>query len=210
MASLALAILLAFGCEICRYRAPGVATARLAATTLVLTYIGLLMSFVVQLRLSARDDGSAGLGFAYFDGQAGRHRRLHCGCLIGRHRMAPLLSPGKTIEGGVGALIFGCFGAWLSLRVLFPLTVPPGAVGEAFSAFQWLSYGVLVGLAGIFGDLAESLLKRDLGRKDSSRWLPGFGGVLDIIDSILVAAVPAFLWWLAVAGQTITYAWQMP
>jgi phosphatidate cytidylyltransferase len=109
-------------------------------------------------------------------------------------------------------LVFACLGAWLSLRVLWPWAVMPLPVssGEPFSALQWLSYGVLIGLAGIFGDLSESLLKRDLGRKDSSPWLPGFGGILDIIDSILLAAVPAFLWWLAVVGQTVNYAWQTP
>jgi len=50
-------------------------------------------------------------------------------------------------------------------------------------------------VAGIFGDLAESLLKRDVGAKDSSRWMPGFGGVLDVIDSVLFAAPVAWLFW---------------
>jgi phosphatidate cytidylyltransferase len=60
-----------------------------------------------------------------------------------------------------------------------------------------LSYGVLIGLVGLLGDLAESLLKRDLGRKDSSNWMPGFGGVLDLLDSILFAAPVAFVCWVA-------------
>ena len=54
---------------------------------------------------------------------------------------------------------------------------------------------MLVGTAGLLGDLAESLLKRDAGLKDSSRWVPGFGGVLDLLDSILVAAPVAWLCW---------------
>jgi phosphatidate cytidylyltransferase len=59
-----------------------------------------------------------------------------------------------------------------------------------------LAYGLLVGAAGIIGDLAESLLKRDVGRKDSSTWLPGFGGVLDMVDSVLIAAPVAWACWL--------------
>jgi phosphatidate cytidylyltransferase len=54
-------------------------------------------------------------------------------------------------------------------------------------------FGLAVGIAGMLGDLAESLMKRDLGAKDSSTWMPGFGGVLDIIDSILLAAPVAYL-----------------
>jgi phosphatidate cytidylyltransferase len=60
-----------------------------------------------------------------------------------------------------------------------------------------MAYGVLVALAGMIGDLAESLLKRDMQRKDSSTWLRGLGGVLDIIDAPLVAGVVAWLCWTA-------------
>jgi phosphatidate cytidylyltransferase len=61
----------------------------------------------------------------------------------------------------------------------------------------WLIYGAIIGFTGMMGDLAESLLKRDAGVKDSSRWMPGFGGVLDVLDSILFAAPVAFLLWAA-------------
>ncbi len=58
------------------------------------------------------------------------------------------------------------------------------------------SFGILVGLAGMVGDLAESLLKRDAAMKDSSDWLPGFGGVLDIVDSLLFAAPVAYFFFV--------------
>jgi len=61
--------------------------------------------------------------------------------------------------------------------------------------WRWLIFGIVVGGTGIAGDLAESLLKRDLGRKDSSRWMPGFGGVLDLLDSLLFAAPVAYVCW---------------
>ena len=61
-------------------------------------------------------------------------------------------------------------------------------------------YGWLVTVAGMVGDLAESLMKRDMGSKDSSRWMPGLGGVLDVIDSLLIAGPVAYLCWAAFLG----------
>jgi phosphatidate cytidylyltransferase len=109
--------------------------------------------------------------------------------------MTPLLSPGKTWEGAAGAVVFAAFAAWL---VLILWVEHKGTVGaDSQSPLPWLVYGVLVGVVGLLGDLAESLLKRDLGRKDSSSWMPGFGGVLDLLDSILFAAPVAYLLWIA-------------
>ena len=65
----------------------------------------------------------------------------------------------------------------------------------ATEPWRWIVFGLAVGAAGLLGDLAESLLKRDAGRKDSSPWMPGFGGVLDLLDSILFAAPVAYLCW---------------
>ena len=106
--------------------------------------------------------------------------------------MAPSLSPGKTIEGAVGGIAFAILGAWLSVAVLFPL-----ATGSP-SQTTWVGvviYGLAVGLAGMLGDLAESLIKRDVMRKDSGTNVPGFGGFLDVYDSLLLAAPVAFGLW---------------
>ena len=66
----------------------------------------------------------------------------------------------------------------------------------------WIVFGLLVGAAGMVGDLAESLLKRDVGVKDSSTWMPGFGGVLDILDSLLLSAPVAwFCWATGIVGR---------
>jgi phosphatidate cytidylyltransferase len=116
------------------------------------------------------------------------------GRLIGRRKMAPRISPGKTIEGGVGAIVFSCGIAWLAGAWITGARVPWSL--PAASQTGWLVYGLLVGGAGMVGDLAESLLKRDVGRKDSSSWLPGFGGVLDMVDSVLLAAPVAWACWL--------------
>ncbi len=116
------------------------------------------------------------------------------GRLIGRHKLAPHLSPGKTIEGAIGGLAASAFGAWLVLAWIWPRAV--GFKPIHVDVDEWLSFGILVGLAGMMGDLAESLLKRDAAMKDSSRWLPGFGGVLDIVDSLLFAAPVAYFFFV--------------
>ena len=122
------------------------------------------------------------------------------GRLIGRHKMAPAISPGKTIEGAIGALLFACLGSWLTFSWLampeFRWLVPPESI-EPSPWWGWITFGLLMGVTGIIGDLAESLLKRDVGWKDSGNWLPGFGGVLDVLDSLLLSAPFACFCWSA-------------
>jgi phosphatidate cytidylyltransferase len=109
--------------------------------------------------------------------------------------MAPYLSPGKTWEGAVGAMLFAVLGSWVVFHFLRRHMIA-GEIVE-LSAWQWIAYGLLVGVTGMVGDLAESLLKRDAGAKNSSAWMPGLGGVLDVLDSILFAAPVAYLCWAA-------------
>ena len=121
------------------------------------------------------------------------------GRLIGRHKMAPRISPGKTMEGAIGALVFACVGSWAAFRWIVPLAIRDSVTHAAL--WGWLAFGLLVGTAGMMGDLAESFLKRDVGVKDSSTWMPGFGGVLDILDSLLLSAPVAwFCWALGLVG----------
>src|SRR5690606_25909897 len=104
------------------------------------------------------------------------------GLTFGKHKMAPHISPGKTWEGFAGGLVATQIAG--ILLMVFMLGKP-----------WWL--GVIFGLALIFtatiGDLAESLIKRDLGIKDISTWLPGHGGFLDRLDSILPSAAAAYV-----------------
>jgi phosphatidate cytidylyltransferase len=112
---------------------------------------------------------------------------------LGRHKMTPILSPKKTIEGGIGGILTACLASWIFFRWCVP-----GLVGEASVVTPWwgaVVYGAVIAVAGACGDLAESLLKRDMERKDSSRWMPGLGGVLDVLDSLLIAAPAAYLCW---------------
>lgn len=104
--------------------------------------------------------------------------QYYCGRTFGRHPLAPVVSPKKTVEGAVG----GFAGAALTLVVLGHWWVPQiGLAGRIF-------LGVAVAAVGIVGDLFESVLKRSVGMKDASAVIPGHGGVLDRIDALIFAA----------------------
>jgi phosphatidate cytidylyltransferase len=190
--ALSVGIMLVVVGEISRYRKPGGNIANMAAGIFAITYVGLMLSFAIQLRLSCGIGALATWVIVVKMGDTGAYA---IGRLIGRHKMAPLISPGKTVEGAVAALAFSCFGSWLAFRYLIPLATPDYV--DVGSRWGWIAFGLLVGAAGMVGDLAESLLKRDVGRKDSSDWLPGFGGVLDILDSLLLSAPVAWFCWVS-------------
>jgi len=103
---------------------------------------------------------------------------------IGRHTMAPSISPGKTWEGLGGAVLLGALVAvgFCAAFDIIGMEILPAAV-----------FGAVFGVLGQLGDLAESMIKRDAASKDSSAGIPGFGGLLDVIDSPLATAPAAFL-----------------
>ena len=139
---------------------------------------------------------------AIFVPKCGDMAAYFTGRLLGRHRMTPAISPKKTWEGFAGGIV----GAVVVALILNHFYLKELLEGKFMSAFQidetvlhggdWaaLGFGLTVGLAGVLGDLAESLIKRDCRRKDAADTVPGFGGVLDVIDSILFAAPVAYLW----------------
>ncbi len=199
-----LAVLGAFVVEMARYRAPGKSVVQLSAALLSYAYVGLLLSFLVQLRAIAPDSADARGGGSWglvalisliAVVKAGDIGAYTVGRLVGRHKMTPVLSPGKTWEGALGAVVSAAAAAWL-VHALWIQRDPSLAATAPDSPVVWIAYGVLIGIVGLLGDLAESLLKRDLGRKDSSAWMPGFGGVLDLLDSILFAGPVAYLYWI--------------
>jgi phosphatidate cytidylyltransferase len=186
----ALTLLVAFLGEISRYRAPGKSIVNLALAMFAVAYVGVLLSFAIQLRmLGGPVTGMVALVALLVVVKFGDIGAYTVGRLFGRHKMSPVLSPGKTLEGAAGAIVFATLGAWLVFTYL-PLWLE---CNRASSQWKWIVFGIVVGGAGLVGDLAESLVKRDVGVKDSSTWLPGFGGVLDIIDSVLFAAPVAYL-----------------
>jgi len=114
-----------------------------------------------------------------------------CGLRYGRHKLAPLISPGKTWEGAWGALV-AVLAYASALEFLVPRLFPGIDGGPA----PFLLAAVALAVLGILGDLFESQMKRRAGVKDSGRLLPGHGGVLDRIDALL-PVLPAAAWWFA-------------
>lgn len=194
---LVIGVLLILISETRRYEKPGGVTANVAAAVFALVYIGAMLSFAVQLRMAWGIGALASLVIVTKMGDTGAYT---VGRLFGRHKLVPVLSPSKTIEGALGALLFACLASWATFHWLVPSLAGEGGRSGYFGGS--ILFGLLVGTAGMMGDLAESLIKRDVGRKDSSRWLPGFGGVLDILDSILLAAPVAWCCWaLGLVGR---------
>lgn len=195
----AIAVGTLFGLEIVRYRPQDGAIERIAAGCLVVSYIGLPLAFMVGLRLLCVENlgpeqtGRGHLGIVPLASlvavvKAGDIAAYSIGSLTGRHRMTPVLSPGKTWEGAAASLAASIVAA----------SAVPIAAGSGLSSRPWggwLIFGAAVGAAGIVGDLAESILKRETGAKDSGRSLGGLGGVLDLVDSLLFAAPVAWLLW---------------
>ena len=117
-----------------------------------------------------------------------------CGSLLGKHKLFPRISPGKSWEGSIGGGLFVLLAAWL---ISF-ITTQKG-ITTNLTTLQWMGMGLVVAVFGTWGDLIESLFKRTLGIKDSGNILPGHGGMLDRFDSSLLAipAVVVYLFTLA-------------
>jgi phosphatidate cytidylyltransferase len=189
-----IAVLAVFVVEMVRYREPGRSTAQLATAVLALAYVGWLTTFLIQLRfVGGNRMGMAALVTLILVVKMCDIGAYTVGRLIGRHKMTPRLSSGKTVEGLIGGLIFASIASWCAFSWLVPAVAGDGVAAPR--AYAWLIFGLLAGIAGVLGDLAESLLKRDLGCKDSSTWMPGFGGVLDVLDSLLFSAPVAYIAW---------------
>jgi len=109
----------------------------------------------------------------------------YTGCAFGKHRLYPLVSPKKSIEGALGGVVGSICGTLLAKYTFFPQLPLADAVVTA----------VVIGILGQTGDLFESLLKRSFGVKDSGSIIPGHGGVLDRLDSIIFAA-PAMYYYV--------------
>lgn len=113
-----------------------------------------------------------------------------CGSLLGRHKLFPRISPGKSWEGSVGGAVFVAAAAVL----VWHLTELYGVNDLQLSAVEWVGLGLVVTVFGTWGDLVESLFKRTLGIKDSGKILPGHGGMLDRFDSSLLALPAAVVY----------------
>jgi len=157
-----------------------------SATVFGVIYVGVLASCLVGVRMlsdsrfttPASHVASKGLTMFFAIVMLTDTGAYYTGRTIGRHKLAPRVSPGKTVEGAIGGFVMSAVAGYLSKITFFP-EIPTA---------HCLVLGVIIGCLGQIGDLAESLLKRGSDVKDSGRLLPGHGGMLDRIDSILFTA----------------------
>lgn len=145
-------------------------------------YVGWLLSYLVALR--GLDAGRNWVFFALFVTWVSDTTAFFIGRRFGRHKMAPNISPGKTWEGAMG----GILGA-IIMSILF-FTPTPFHLPLIY--WQAILLSILVSIFGQVGDLVESLLKRSMGVKDSGKLMPGHGGILDRMDSVVFAGMVVY------------------
>lgn len=167
---------------------------RFALTLLILTYLGFFPCFFIQLRWVETVSSGAGiltsflpLTMAIFVPKMGDVGAYFVGRCLGKHPLVPRLSPKKTWEGLWGGILFSILTGVLLAQI-----------GNWHASDWWIgaAFGLTVGIAGVLGDLVESFLKRVGQQKDSSKVVPGFGGVLDVVDSLILSAPLSYLWFL--------------
>lgn len=152
----------------------------MGAATLILVYVPFLLGFAALL--AKPDDGAWRILVTLLAVVLSDTGGYVAGVLFGRHPMAPAISPKKSWEGFAGSIVATAVGSAILAAIMIDLAPWKGAI-----------FGVVVSAAAVLGDLAESLIKRDLGVKDMSSLLPGHGGLMDRLDSILFAVPTAYL-----------------
>ncbi|MDD5439463.1 MAG: phosphatidate cytidylyltransferase [Candidatus Omnitrophica bacterium] len=154
----------------------------IAVTLLVLFYVSWFFSFFIKLKFIP-DIGGRLVVFLILVTKIGDVAAYFIGKAAGRHKLIPRISPKKTVEGTIGGLLASIIMAVLLGQAL------------ALELGNMLFVGLFLGVLGQVGDLAESLIKRDCDVKDSGASVPGFGGVMDLIDSLLFT-VPIFYFYV--------------
>jgi phosphatidate cytidylyltransferase len=185
-------VMATFVAESLRFEVPGRSVAAVAGTVLIIAYVGLLGSFLVQMRwLEGCRHGLVPMAFLIATAKGADVGAYTVGRLAGRRKLWPAISPNKTVEGALGGLAFALAAAlmveWVAVERVGVVT----ALGWGGAAL----FGLVIGVVAQVGDLMESMIKRDCGRKDASAAVPGFGGVLDVLDSLLFAAPVAYGLW---------------
>ncbi|HKG94357.1 MAG TPA: phosphatidate cytidylyltransferase [Gemmatimonadaceae bacterium] len=165
-----------------------------SATTLFgIFYTGVMLSFGYLLRYHQytgvdRASGASLVALPMIITWASDTGAYFVGRALGRHKLIPRVSPGKTVEGAIGGMVLSMLVSWLYVEFVLRRF---GQLG--MRPHHALLFGAAISIAAQIGDLAESLLKREAGVKDSSRIIPGHGGILDRFDSLLFVLPTAYV-----------------
>lgn len=159
----------------------------IATTLFGLMYVPWLLNFVQKINFFPGVNGKYYLLYFVVVTKFSDIGAYCVGSLIGRHKMIPRISPGKTWEGFFGAVAVSTAASLVFAHL----------AGDSLAGMSWrhaLTLGMLLSTAAVVGDLIESLFKREAGVKDSGRWFPGIGGILDLLDSLLFNAPLMYLY----------------
>ncbi len=202
MTVLAVVVLGTFLIQVLR-RGPRGTILNVGSTLLGLVYVWFLPAFLVKIRhLGLRPEPGSWVtdGVELLVLTVGLSKIADMGAYFtgrnfGRRKLSPVLSPAKTWEGAAGGVAASIAGMFV-LRAVFP-----ESVFGSFDVWTALSFAILMAVGGLFGDLMASALKRDSGLKHSGDIVPGFGGFLDVVDSIMVAAPVAYFFLLLIGAR---------
>ena len=175
------ACMIVFAMQLTR-RTDDQAVLSVSTTIFGILYISWFFSFIVKLKFMA--NGPALVAFLVFVTKSADMGAYALGSLLGRHSLIQRISPKKTWEGALGGLLSSILIAYLFRRFIPQLSI-----------IRILYLGAFIGVIAQIGDLYESLVKRDCQTKDASGLIPGLGGMLDVIDSILFTA-PIFYFYV--------------
>jgi phosphatidate cytidylyltransferase len=192
----AVLVLALFGAVIFARGVRGRPLESVSLTVFGIGYTGVMLSFAYMLRYHqyaiGRFAGTALLALALVLVWISDTAAYAVGRAIGKRKLIPSVSPGKTVAGAVGAVVACAIASWALVRFVL---VPQAQLG--LRPLHAVLFGIAISVATQLGDLAESLIKREAGVKDSSHIIPGHGGVLDRIDGMLFA-LPVAYWLLSV------------
>jgi phosphatidate cytidylyltransferase len=193
-ASVALAVLVIFTLQVFKKSDGTLSISAVSATLLGVFYVPFLSAFISALiYVTPRDSQGLLTGHFYLLYLAAVTKFSDCGAyvvgsLFGKHPMIPHISPKKTWEGFAGALLIPSFISWLMFKLL------PSQLSLIGSDERALMLGFCIAAVAVVGDLAESLVKRATGTKDSGHFIPGIGGALDLVDSLLFTGPLLYLY----------------
>jgi phosphatidate cytidylyltransferase len=199
---LSMSVLLLLGMQLFGKR-PLETITNLSYTILGLLYIGWFLSYQVSLR--GLPFGREYVFLLFWITWMGDTGAYIFGTTLGRHKLIPRLSPKKSVEGAIGGFIFSLSAAFIAYLLLEEsFLLGRWLLSPQLSLIHYLLLGVILGVVGQFGDLCESLLKRGAKIKDASGIVPGHGGLLDVIDSLLFTS-PVMYYYLVLIVERVGF-----